>query len=449
VSLFWLIDSAERGERLDEALYPGPGAPAAERRAPASPRRAPPPPPAPASASSSERAPLAAMQMTQAGFLPLGDLLEQLRACATQAEAPASPTLVAARARARICVATASAGKRVCGDQGGAPAPAPAGVFAGVAALLDPSLGVAERAAEAAALEGGGGRLSAASRAVRGATHTVCPPERVLHWLGLGVSAVTSSWVDQSAQRGERARCVELSVDATRELSRERAAAPAAAGADDGADDVPADADARCALLDGLRGQRAGRAPGTAPPRLLAGLAWFVGEVPAAARFEDGADADDVIEDSEEEEWAAAGCSGGGVAGATQVSVCVSPLRRADPRLRELALRAPALTLLLPRDGVLGLEAREVLLTGGAATALQLPEVLAAFYNEELSACAQLAALHRLPAVAAAGALLERAFLAGRPLRRAELLGARRGLEGLHKASREPGAAVYVVRLTR
>ncbi len=82
-------------------------------------------------------------------------------------------------------------------------------------------------------------------------------------------------------------------------------------------------------------------------------------------------------------------------------------------------------------------------------SSLQLLEVLAAFYSEELGAREQLAALRRLPADAAAGALLERAFLAGRPLRRAELLGTRRGLEGLHKATREPGAAVYEVRLTR
>ena len=51
--------------------------------------------------------------------------------------------------------------------------------------------------------------------------------------------------------------------------------------------------------------------------------------------------------------------------------------------------------------------------------------------------------LRACPPDGGAAAALRRAFLELAPLRRGELLGARTSFEGLRKATREPGGAVY------
>lgn len=120
-----------------------------------------------------------------------------------------------------------------------------------------------------------------------------------------------------------------------------------------------------------------------------------------------------------------------------------------EAALLEIVLRCGEVSLLLPTDakGELAPIYRKYDLSEKHATSLELLEFIYKFYQEEIGTDEQLAMLESAPRAAVA-AVLGKAFVEGRPLRRWELLGPRKGLEGLVKASREPGCAVYELRLT-
>ena len=112
------------------------------------------------------------------------------------------------------------------------------------------------------------------------------------------------------------------------------------------------------------------------------------------------------------------------------------------------ALEAPALALLLPRDqwGELGHDWRRHGLAGGRATPAQLLALVHAYYAEPLPPEEVLALLRSAPGGRAAPSL-RAAFAGGEPVARGALLGARVALEGLRRATRDPGGCVYEVQL--
>ncbi|PRW59970.1 BRCT domain DNA repair [Chlorella sorokiniana] len=221
------------------------------------------------------------LPMTQAGFIPAADLLQQLRASTAgllpaeaapqpaqrqpQRPLPAEPQ-PQAQAQQRYGspaswqpqpmeqpplpssagsppVLRSAAGTPEAPAQADAVSPAGSGsrkpdaassqvaescrVFGGMLAIVDPSLPPEEQQRVAAALEQGGGRVAAGGSLARGMTHVVCQPDQALKWLSMGVGIVSPAWVLQSLRTGKQQRCLMVSADASRHL-------PAASTATDG-----------------------------------------------------------------------------------------------------------------------------------------------------------------------------------------------------------------------
>jgi hypothetical protein len=340
------------------------------------------------------------------------------------------------------------------------------GVFHGMAAVLDPDLEPEEREAVEAAVGRGGGSVCQSARLGRGVTHAVCRPDASLRWMRLGLNIATPEWVLQSLKAGRLQRCISLSADAARHLP---GALAAEAGADPAARDAPSGAEGRARAVAALDEELAARDGGAlqaacAPPQLLEGVSWTVSEAPARARMEREPQDMDVIPDSDGEEAApppppcftatqavvqevlwgcepSLGSQGGAETGA------------GDARLQAVCFRGAAMLVLLPADasGALGHDARTLHFPPSRhATVADILEAVYQHYQEELGAEEQLALLRRHCGGGGGGAArgaLRAAFVAGRTLRRHELLGARRSLEGLVKATRDPTTQVYELRL--
>ncbi|CAL8469093.1 g8634 [Coccomyxa elongata] len=317
------------------------------------------------------------------------------------------------------------------------------GVFHGMRAVLDSSLDPSEASRVREAIVAGEGECATGGFLGDSASHVICSPRAAAKWLAMGVHVVSAAWVLQSAKTGTQERCLLLSADALRGLPLAHPDAQETQHSSDVSADAAARSASTCATgahaWQALLDQADQRASAMShhyqtPTALLEDVVWAVTDPPEKARLDslyasyaEGPEEDqgDVVPDSEDEQETPG-----------------QEDRMSAGDWDHAVFSAAAITVLFPADaaGALCHISRTLRCDAPGPSRRHLLAFVHAFYQERLTV-AELS--EALQGGLRCSSEVRGALLAGRGVRRGDLLGSRRNFEGLSRVSRCRNALVY------